>query len=411
MFFTLSCQSMELINSQDASPQSLAIERKEQLESIIRVIIDLPDPLEDSNWKAHDGEWRGAHGWMLETRASILGLLRTWPDYAPILKLRLANAVYHKAVFEQISKAHYENQFESNICAKTHPMLSLSESPNTDEDKALKLHHIYARRQAMLIAFIQLFEWLTQDDEKLVPATPAFANFKGRIRLPVYWIATVGPIKAQKFGMVLHANSTDSDPVLPVLQFSSNILPVPNITLASDLGNQVHENSSMKVGVLSDMRAMRDDKLYVPEAISAAKTLKAGSDPRKDISLDLYLVNAYIKTATPSPNKLSYSPTLDELAAHVGFYSLATGRAYKSQVNKPARMSALIDGLEQYGLIGRLGADELVGGIEERYGQKLKKSKRPENDPNATYMNLYTIVRLKLAEWASKRLIPDKESR
>jgi hypothetical protein len=134
------------------------------------------------------------------------------------------------------------------------------------------------------------------------------------------------------------------------------------------------------------------------------------SDPRKDISLDFFLVSAYIKTIAPAVGSTA-SPSLDELAAHVGFYSPTSGMKYKVQTCKPARMAALIDWLEIYGLIGRLGADELISGIETRYGQRLKKSKRPEHDPNGTYLRLYKGVELRLKEWVSKRLIPDKKSR
>lgn len=226
---------MELTGNHAASAELLMLARKEQLEAIRRSIIDLPGPVEDPNWNNHDGEWRTYGGWMLETRANILGLLRAWPDHAPILKTSLANTVYHKAVFGQISKAHFENQFESNIYAKTHPLLPLNEAPATDTEAGHDLHDIYIERQVMLIAFVQLFEWLTQDDEKLVPAGLGFAEFRGKIRLPEHWIAAVGPIKAQRFGMVLYADGVDSDRTLPVRQFNSNILPVPRVLPVSNL--------------------------------------------------------------------------------------------------------------------------------------------------------------------------------
>lgn len=125
-----------------------AANRQAQLERIKRNIIDVPDPVEDTDgtWSNNGGERRTYHGWMLETRAEILGLLREWPDYAPILKIRLANAVYHKAVFGQIAKAFYENTSENDDYTKTHPMLMLEEAGKKVEGGNAVSSTIYGAR-------------------------------------------------------------------------------------------------------------------------------------------------------------------------------------------------------------------------------------------------------------------------
>lgn len=214
--------------TQSAPSLNSATLRDEQLKSLTNQIVHLPDPIEDDNWGNHAGGWRTYHDWMLEMRGKILDLLISWPNYAPGLKIRLASAVYNKAASGQIRKASYfyKEPEKAILYKKTHPLFKLEDFLAFEGGSEYEISTIYGSRQAMLIAFVQLFEWLTQDDEKLVPAYPKFADFKGHIRIPDHWIAAVGADEAQALGMVTHIDkSLIGEFSLPPLQFISNILP------------------------------------------------------------------------------------------------------------------------------------------------------------------------------------------
>lgn len=376
--------------SNDAVQVDSAAGRDLQLRTIIRAIHSLPDPVEDDNRGNHNGEWRTYHEWMLDVRASVLEVIEKWPHYAPQMKLRVANAIYHEAIFGQITKSNPENLVKAAVYAKTNPLLLLDEVINTEDDQELDLAMIYGGRQAMLIAFIQLFEWLTQDNERLVPAAPRFAGFGGQIRLPVHWIDSVGPQRALAFGM--NNQIKDGSFSLPPHQYFPNVLPITGPST-----NQVYTP-------LSSLSKAKDME---PE-VSIPTREKSKNDPRENISLDDFLVTHFIKTSASKdwimPNGRS-KPTLDDLAAKVQFYPKGHPIKYRDCTHKPARMSALINGLKHFKLIGAAGADALVAGVEARYGQVLKKSKRPEYDSNPTYLNFYSLVESLLKEWETNRFI------
>ena len=130
--------------------------------------------------------------------------------------MQLANTVYHKGVGQIVKSRKITDVILSDVYDNTHPLLSHEDVLIADADS--KLNIIYAERQAMLVAFVQLFEWLMQDDESIVPFTPNFVGFQGRIRLPALWVET----------LVLESRWIWAQPVeeragLPPIQFASNI--------------------------------------------------------------------------------------------------------------------------------------------------------------------------------------------
>lgn len=184
-------------------------------------------------------------------------------------------------------------------------------------------------------------------------------------------------------------------------------------------GGKINEMRKDAIKGWLDRRAGEINQVYTPlSSIPKAKDMEpevsittgggSKNDPRENISLDEFLVTSYLKTSASKDWTMPSGrpkPTLDDLAAKVQFYPKGHPIKYRDCTHKPARVSALVEGLDKFNLIGAAGPDALVGGIVARYGQVLKKSKRPEYDANPTYLKFYDLVESLLKEWKINRLI------